>query len=86
MLFNSLDFLVFLAVVYPLYFALRRRQRVVLLVASLFFYDHWNPPYLLLIFASVGVDFVAAQRSRVVAEALSPALLDLLPAADAAAR
>jgi D-alanyl-lipoteichoic acid acyltransferase DltB (MBOAT superfamily) len=62
MLFNSLDFVVFLAVVYPLYFALRRRQRAVLLLASLFFYGYWSPPYLLLILASVAVDFVAAQR------------------------
>ena len=62
MLFNSLDFLIFLAVVTPLYFLLPRVQRSLLLAASLFFYGYWNPPYLLLIFLSAAVDFFAAQR------------------------
>jgi D-alanyl-lipoteichoic acid acyltransferase DltB (MBOAT superfamily) len=61
-LFNSLDFIIFLCVVLPLYFVLRAHQRALLLAASLFFYGYWNPPYLILILISVGVDYVASRR------------------------
>lgn len=61
MLFNSLDFLAFLALVLGLYFSTPHRYRwAVLLGASYYFYGCWKVEYLLLIAASTGVDYLAA--------------------------
>lgn len=63
MLFNSAEFLLFFPVVFALYFALPSRWRwLLLLVASYVFYAFWNPAYLLLIWLSTVVDYVAARR------------------------
>lgn len=69
MLFNSLSFLWFFAVVLGIYFlpwdrllgsrALRFRQ-VMLLVASYFFYMCWKAEYAVLILLSTGIDYYAA--------------------------
>ena len=60
MLFNSLDFAVFLPVVFVLYWALRELHRhagnLVLLVASYIFYGWWDPRFLTLIAFSTVVD------------------------------
>ncbi|MHC4417885.1 MAG: MBOAT family O-acyltransferase [Planctomycetota bacterium] len=64
MWFNSIDFLWFILIVLPIYYALGaiRRGRglprvLFLLVASYFFYMYWNPVYILLIVASTVLDY-----------------------------
>lgn len=60
MVFNSLEFLVFLPLVAVLYFSLAARFRwLLLLVSSYCFYYYWNNWYLLLILFSTLVDFWA---------------------------
>ena len=64
MLFNSYAYiLLFLPCVAGVYFWLNRRRlttagRTWLLAASLFFYGYWNPAYLPLLLASIGVNFL----------------------------
>lgn len=62
MVFNSLIFLVFFAVVYGLYRILPHRgQNVLLLVSSYFFYGWWDWRFLSLIFISTTVDYFAGR-------------------------
>jgi len=70
MLFNSLDFVLFFPVAVAAYYAVPDRARWAwLLVASYFFYMCWNPAYVLLIFTSTSIDYVAAlQMSRAKAD------------------
>ena len=59
MLFNTLQFAIFLAVVLALYFSLGHRwQNIMLLFASAFFYACWDWRFLSLIFISTTVDFI----------------------------
>lgn len=63
MLFNSLVFLTFMAIVLPVYYSLRSQmaKKVFLLVASYVFYGYWDWRFLgLLIFSSV-MDFFLGQ-------------------------
>ncbi len=61
MLFNSLEFLVFFAVVFALYGRLPHRgQNLFLLAASLFFYGSWNWKLLGLLVGSASIDFLCA--------------------------
>jgi alginate O-acetyltransferase complex protein AlgI len=70
-IFSSFSFLVFLAATLALY-GLARNQReraALLLAASLIFYASWRPAYLLLLLASLGVNYIlylriVATRSR----------------------
>lgn len=63
MLFNSLEYLLFLPLVVGLFFLSPHRWRwAVLLVASYFFYMYWRPEYALLLLFSTGVDYWAAIR------------------------
>jgi len=64
MLFHSVEFLLFFAVVFPVHFWLRttRYMNAWLLSASYVFYAWWNPYYLLLIGATTVLDFVVARR------------------------
>jgi D-alanyl-lipoteichoic acid acyltransferase DltB (MBOAT superfamily) len=66
MVFNSIPFLVFCAIVFPLYYALPfRRQNYLLLVASYFFYGWWDWRFTLLLFSTTAIDYwVAKQISR----------------------
>lgn len=76
MLFNSLEFGVFLVLVYCLYWLIAPRSRqlrnALLLVASYIFYGWWDPRFLGLLVLSSAVDFVvgvglqhqASQRRR----------------------
>ena len=59
MLFHTWPFLLFLLVVLPVYFALRRTQLWLpwLTAASYFFYGWWNPYYLILVVYSTLLDF-----------------------------
>ncbi|HMG94154.1 MAG TPA: hypothetical protein VK589_29045, partial [Chryseolinea sp.] len=65
MLFNSLDFAVFLPIVFVLYwFVLNdniRLQNALIVVASYFFYGWWDWRFLLLIFVSTVTDFFIAR-------------------------
>ena len=59
MLFHTWPFLIFLLVVLPAFFALRRTRLWLpwLTVASYFFYGWWNPYYLFLVLYSTVLDF-----------------------------
>jgi len=59
-LFNSLSFAVFFPLVAALYFSLPHRHRVpMLLVASCVFYMAFIPIYILILFITIGIDYVA---------------------------
>jgi len=61
MLFNSIEFMVFLPMVIAAYFVLPFRYRwVLLLAASYYFYMQWRPEYIILIIVSTVIDYVAA--------------------------
>jgi D-alanyl-lipoteichoic acid acyltransferase DltB (MBOAT superfamily) len=59
MLFHTWPFLVFVLIVVPVFFALRRTRLWIpwLMAASYFFYGWWNPYYLLLVFYSTLLDY-----------------------------
>ncbi len=59
MLFNSLTFVVFFAVVLSAYWTMRSwpARKNLLLVASYIFYGAWNPPFAALLFATTALDF-----------------------------
>ncbi len=64
MIFNSLAFLAFFAIVLVLHampFSWRVRK-INLLVASYLFYAAWNPPFVILLWISTVVDWFAAQK------------------------
>lgn len=82
MLFNSLDFAVFFAVVYALYLVLPHRgQNLLLLAASYFFYGCWDYRFLSLIALSTTVDYMVglgiyrtenqSQRKRLLAVSMA---------------
>ncbi|WP_435577948.1 MBOAT family O-acyltransferase [Gilvibacter sp.] len=65
MLFNSLTFFVFLAVVLALYysnFLNWTNKKRMLLLASYVFYGFWNPPLVILLWISTVVDWTAAKQ------------------------
>jgi D-alanyl-lipoteichoic acid acyltransferase DltB (MBOAT superfamily) len=64
MLFNSLTFVLFFGLVLLIHRTLGNgtAQKRVLLVASYLFYAAWNPPYVLLLFASTTIDWWLARR------------------------
>ena len=64
MLFNSLTFLLFLAVVLGLHSLPLswRTRKINLLVASYLFYAAWNPPFVVLLWISTGVDWFVGGR------------------------
>ncbi len=66
MLFNSLDFLFFFALLVPAYYALGRfsfrAQNILLLFGSYYFYAYWDVRFLSLIVLSTVVDYVVGLR------------------------
>ncbi len=61
MLFNSWQFLIFFPLVSLFFFTAPRRHRwVILLAASCWFYMSWKPVYIVLLFLSASLDYVAA--------------------------
>lgn len=66
MLFNSIDFAIFLPIVFVLYwFAVKRSiqfQNILLLVASLVFYGWWDWKFLFLILFSIVIDYFVGNR------------------------
>lgn len=66
MLFNSVEFVVFLSLSLVLHHAVLRRagwgaQKVALTLVSYLFYASWSPPFALLLLGSTGVDFLVAR-------------------------
>ncbi|HEY8144740.1 MAG TPA: MBOAT family O-acyltransferase, partial [Kofleriaceae bacterium] len=63
LLFNSLTFAVFFAVVLALWYAIEpwRGRKAMLLVASYVFYAAWNPPFVLILWLSTVIDWFAAR-------------------------
>jgi alginate O-acetyltransferase complex protein AlgI len=64
MLFNSLTFVVFFAVVVTAYWSIRSWQarKNLLVVASYIFYGAWNPPFAALLFSTTAMDFWLGAR------------------------
>ncbi len=66
MLFNSIDFAIFLPIVFALYWGLQnvsfKLQKWVILLASYFFYGSWDWRFLTLIIFSTLVDFSVGRR------------------------
>ncbi|MDX1665841.1 MAG: MBOAT family O-acyltransferase, partial [Saprospiraceae bacterium] len=64
MLFNSLGFLAFFAIVLALYYLpyAWKAKKLMLLVASYAFYALWNPPLILLLWISTIVDWMVGNR------------------------
>ncbi|MDQ6913454.1 MAG: MBOAT family protein [Verrucomicrobiota bacterium] len=64
MLFNSLTFVVFFAVVLSAYWMMRdwNARKNLLLVASYIFYGAWNPPFVALLFATTAMDFYLGRK------------------------
>src|SRR5579883_2076149 len=62
MLFNSLEYLIFLPVVTAIYYLLQTRQQrtIFLLAASCVFYMAFIPVYILILFVTIAVDYFAA--------------------------
>lgn len=59
--FTSLDFLLFLAVVFPAFFLTPQRFRnYIILAASCYFYGYWSIKYLLLLLTVMAIDYVVA--------------------------
>lgn len=63
MLFNSLTFVVFFAIVLALHNAPLpwRVKKLNLLIASYIFYGAWNPPFVILLLISTAIDWKAAR-------------------------
>ena len=71
MIFNSLTFFVFLAVVVPLYWVLPKQPRLLLILAAgCLFYGFWRFDFLALLFASITFDYFSG---RIIGAATSPA-------------
>ena len=66
MLFNSIEFLIFLPIVFGIYWLIQgknfRIQNIFLLVASYFFYGWWDWRFLLLVVFSSAVDYSIGVR------------------------
>src|SRR5881394_1259592 len=64
MLFNSLTFVVFFAVVVTLYWAIRgwNARKNLLVTASYIFYGAWNPPFAALLFSTTAMDYWLGAR------------------------
>src|SRR5213594_2524303 len=64
MLFNSLTFVVFFAVVVTVYWSMRswNARKYFLVVASYVFYGAWNPPFAALLFSTTAMDFWLGRR------------------------
>ena len=64
MLFNSLTFVAFFAIVLSFYWSMRswNGRKNLLLVASYLFYGAWNPPFAALLFSTTALDFYLGQK------------------------
>lgn len=64
MLFNSGHYLIFFPIVVFIYFLLRdvKYRRILLLIASWYFYTVWKPEYIILLLISTSIDYFAARK------------------------
>lgn len=65
MLFNSIDFAIFLPLVFALYWLFKfsiRTQNILLLIASYIFYGWWDPRFLVLILVSSLIDYFISSK------------------------
>jgi alginate O-acetyltransferase complex protein AlgI len=64
MLFNSLTFVAFFAIVLTLYWGMRswNARKNLLLVSSYIFYGAWNPPFAALLFSTTALDFYLGRK------------------------
>jgi alginate O-acetyltransferase complex protein AlgI len=61
MLFNSIEFVIFFPIVTLLFYALPHSYRwIILLAASCTFYMFFIPQYILVLFATILIDYIAA--------------------------
>jgi alginate O-acetyltransferase complex protein AlgI len=78
MIFNSIEFFLFLPIVYLIYCRLsHRRQNIFLLAASYFFYGWWDIRFLYLITLSTSVDYCAGiliDKGKISSRHLLPAI------------
>jgi D-alanyl-lipoteichoic acid acyltransferase DltB (MBOAT superfamily) len=72
MLFNSIEFAIFLPIVFFLYWFVFKRslkaQNALIIAASYLFYGWWDPRFLILIIVSSAVDFVLGKRMHIVTD------------------
>jgi len=70
MLFNSLTFVVFFAIVLAFYWSMRSwpGRKNLLLVASYIFYGAWNPPFAALLFGTTALDFYLGRKMGQISE------------------
>ncbi|TNF01477.1 MAG: MBOAT family protein [Deltaproteobacteria bacterium] len=70
MLFNSLIFVIFFSLIVLLYYTVKdwKKQKSILLIGSYLFYAAWNPPFVLLLWFSTVVDWIAAKKIEQSAE------------------
>lgn len=62
MVFNSIEFIVFLIIVLPIYFLINKKYKsIVLLVSSYYFYMAWKPEYIILIIISTIFNYFIAK-------------------------
>lgn len=62
MLFNTMQYLVFLPIVVVIYYILPQKTRYIwLLAASYYFYMQWNPLYIMLIFSCTFLTYVSGR-------------------------
>ena len=64
MLFNSLTFIAFFAIVVTAYWSMRswEGRKNLLLISSYLFYGAWNPPFAALLFATTALDFYLGRK------------------------
>ncbi len=68
MLFNSIDFIIFLPIVFVLYWFVTNKslklQNILLLIASYFFYACWDWRFLFLLLFSTSLDFYTGLKMQ----------------------
>lgn len=78
MIFNSLDFAIFLPIIFILYWIFRDKlkiQNLVILLASYLFYGWWDFRFLSLIFFSSAVDYIVGVQMNVASNKLRKTVL-----------
>ena len=62
MLFNSIEYIIFLPIVFAVYWMIPDSKRWLLLwFVSYFFYMCWNPKYILLLLFTTGISYICAR-------------------------
>ena len=69
MLFNSIDYILFLPIALIIYYFIPNKLKVIwLLLISYYFYMHWNAVYGILLFSCTSVTYVCGQLLEYYAE------------------